>query len=248
MLQRGVIGGALIAGLLFGGWSGVAKADMELARASTDWESSKDWSLAATYGFYTPSCYSDIAEGAELDDETQAGCEAMSTTYGTDGFRHLGLRLGYVIIEQIHVDIQAEFLKERARALGEESLIESGALTTLNLVNGNFGITARLDFFDEQILVPYGRFGLTASLFKETVDDGGDEEVVMGDRYGYYGAIGLELLLDRFEPDRAADLDISQGINDTSIFIESRMQSLQVGQDVLPFSGIVVTGGLKFEF
>ena len=106
----------------------------------------------------------------------------------------------------------------------------------------------RLDVFREQPVVPYAGAGVTWSLFREK--ESSDADVVVGDKGGWYYAAGLELLLDRFEPARAADLDISRGINDTYITFEYRHQILtEVGEtSLLDFTADTVSLGLKFDF
>ncbi len=79
----------------------------------------------------------------------------------------------------------------------------------------------------------------------------------VGTRVGAYLGFGLEFLLDVFEPERASDLELSSGVNDTYLVLDVRYywldryfenSSLLRDQDHVPYNGLQVTAGLKFDF
>ena len=197
---------------------------------SGEWESDKSGSLGINGGLYYP-----------VDTDLQS-------VYGTNGLLQWNLNLGYRIVDIFKIDAGAFLLIDRGNPLGQLTDDSSAETSTLSLLGFNLGPVLRLDFFEEQPIVPYGGVGLTWALFKEQVGD--DAEAVVGDKSGWYYSVGLELLLDRFEPTRAADLDISRGINDTYLTLEYRHQVLtEVGEtSQLDFTSENVTIGLKFDF
>jgi opacity protein-like surface antigen len=140
----------------------------------------------------------------------------------------------------------------------EDDTTTSGDQTTLSLYNFELGLAYRLDYFYEQPLVPYLQAGIQGSLVTLSSEDPATSgiESETGHRVGAYVGGGLELLLDTFEPARAADLELSSGINDTYLIIDARYNWLNkyvsdkslVDATGLLFDGWQVTAGLKFDF
>jgi hypothetical protein len=73
-------------------------------------------------------------------------------------------------------------------------------------------------------LVPYGKLGLDYVMWfitngnGETPHAGGG--VGRGGTLGWHAAVGLQLVLDFFEPDTARQLDTETGVNHTHLFVE----------------------------
>lgn len=111
--------------------------------------------------------------------------------------------------------------------------------------------TLRLDFFDEQILVPMGRIGGDYTMWKENwyVYEGSTEESVRkGGKFGWHWGAGAMILLDPLDARAASRMEATAGIEDTFLVIEYRRTQLPKGDGVLLLSAEDVTFGVKFDF
>ena len=127
--------------------------------------------------------------------------------------------------------------------------------TVLNWIPLSVGVTGRLHFVDEQVLVPYASYGRDWIVWSEKTEiSEGVMEGVSGVKYGWHWAAGLSIMLDIFDFSRASLLEATYGINDTYLTIEYREQTIDKGsqvsdgEDQLSFSGRMITAGLKFDF
>ncbi len=113
-------------------------------------------------------------------------------------------------------------------------------------------LTLRLQFMDEQILVPHARFGGDYLLWQEKWDAGGGKETMSGGNYGYHYGFGASFLLDILAPSRAAILENHTGINDTYLVFEWRRQEISAPKqddgEGFDFSGTEITVGLKLDY
>ena len=168
--------------------------------------------------------------------------EALQLEFGPQLFRFFELDLGVGFVQEL------DFAKD-----------DSGAASTRRTMFTwyplSIGLSARLHFWDEQILVPYGSYGRDWIIWNEKADNGsGGKDVVQGVKHGYHWAVGISFLLDVFDFGRASLLEAHTGINDTYLTIEYRDQVVNQGSDVedgsdqLSFSGRLITAGLKFDF
>lgn len=232
-MTRTLAPAALALGMALALWTSPARA--QVGGDSGEWESPKRGSLGITGGLYYPT-------------DT-----ALTDEFGQNGLLHWDLTLGYRIFDFFKLDAGLFALTDQghpASAIDSEST--SAEESRIILMGLNAGPVLRLDFFREQPVVPYGTIGGTWALFKYTETE--DAEAVIGDKGGWYWAAGLELLLDRLEPSRATDLDISRGINDTYLTLEFRRQTLvEVGEvdtetEGFDFSAKTLSIGLKFDF
>ncbi len=78
-----------------------------------------------------------------------------------------------------------------------------------------------------------------------------------GTRLGAYLGFGIEFLLDVFEPERASDLELASGVDDSYLVLDVRYYwldryfqdaTLMQDKDQIPYNGLQVTAGLKFDF
>jgi hypothetical protein len=121
----------------------------------------------------------------------------------------------------------------------------------LTMVPLALSVTGRLDLFEEQPIVPFGRIGLDYWMWKEnwyvpdpdTMDDMQD-----GGKYGWHFGGGLMFLLDAVDRRAASRLEAVSGINDTFLVAEYRNTLLVHGEDQLNLSSSEVSFGLKFDF
>lgn len=113
------------------------------------------------------------------------------------------------------------------------------------------GLTARLDVFDEQWVVPTVALGGDYWIWRENwyVPEGsGADSARTGGKLGWHWAAGAMLRLDAFDRKAASELEASAGIQDTFVVAEYRRTSMPTGAKELQFSGWEITGGLRFDF
>lgn len=110
-------------------------------------------------------------------------------------------------------------------------------------------VIGRLDFFDEQPLVPFGRVGADYWLWSETWEDPADadeSDTRGGGTFGWHWGAGVLLQLDWLDPGSASQLEALSSINDTYLAVEYRA-STALGDD-LDITSYEVTVGLQFDF
>jgi len=121
----------------------------------------------------------------------------------------------------------------------------SGEVDALVAIPLSVGLTARLDVLPNQPVVPYVRAGIDSWFWRESWDESGQASSVQGLKRGHHQAVGLQLLLDIFDPARAARLDAVEGYVDSYLFVERRTQVMDV--EGLSFGGELWLVGLKLS-
>ncbi|MDP2315941.1 MAG: hypothetical protein Q8P41_23800 [Pseudomonadota bacterium] len=135
--------------------------------------------------------------------------------------------------------------------LQTESGVASDEHDMLTILPLALTLTGRLDFFEEQPIVPFGRIGLDYWMWKEnwySPDPSATDNVATGGKYGWHYGGGLMLLLDALDRRSASRLEAISGINDTYLVAEYRQTLLVHGADQFDFSSSELTFGLKFDF
>lgn len=126
----------------------------------------------------------------------------------------------------------------------------SGEQSKLRAIPLAGDLTVRLQFLDEQWVVPYASAGLEYWLWSEDTNvngDASDDGLVAGGKAGYHWALGGNILLDGFDRDRASLLRARTGIDDTWLTFEYRDQTVGNG-DGFDFNGTVIGVGLKVDY
>lgn len=178
---------------------------------------------------------------------------------GRTWFSQLQLQLDLGLSSDSFYACSASDSEDTGSTEDTEETESSGEVVNLSLFAFSLGLAYRFDYFDEQPLVPYVAAGLSGDVLTLTDTTYVDEtltETALGHRLGMYAGFGLEVLLDTFGPARAADLELSSGINDSYVVLDARYvwkdRYLEDGAlnttTALAFYGWQVTGGLKFDF
>ncbi|MGE0762647.1 MAG: hypothetical protein AB7N80_05165 [Bdellovibrionales bacterium] len=105
------------------------------------------------------------------------------------------------------------------------------------------GAIIRLQFWDNQLLVPYGEGGGAVFGFSELRDDG--KKPKFGAAYGGYFAAGVAMNLHFLDPLSLLELDREYSINSVFLTAEYRYY---VGTGNFDFTGDLINGGVTFEF
>jgi len=105
----------------------------------------------------------------------------------------------------------------------------------------------RFDFLPQQLLVPYVKAGADLWLYRETEDD--DSRDWSGARGGFHAGAGLQLLLDRLDPEGAKNFMRSTGVKNSYIIVDARYANVDAfGSGDLDLSGWIIQAGLCFHF
>lgn len=186
--------------------------------------------------------------------EIGAGAVQMTGTdvkqvYGKRDQPLFHMRAGVLVKSILDVGVGGDFAQITGKRVGAASGGTSAEPTRLTL--GPLSATAlvRLDFFHNQPVVPYGGGGIAYMIWGER--DRLADRNVSGDKYGWIATGGVMILLDQFEPARAADFDSWWGVNDTFLTVEvsrteyDRLGKGPTGLDLNHWSG---RASFLFEF
>jgi len=164
----------------------------------------------------------------------------MDQVFG-DSHRIFWLEYGMTLFELTEFTVASGLYKDpghRIDAAGNQSADDD----TMQAVPFSVDATFRLDVLPEQPIVPFAGFGYDYWLWEESWN-GGEKS---GGKSGTHTSMGVNVLLDIFQPGRASRLEASSGITDSYISIEWRKQSVGTGSG-LSFSGEAVMIGLKLD-
>ena len=164
----------------------------------------------------------------------------MDQVFG-DSHRIFWLEYGMTLFELTEFTVASGLYKDpghRVDAAGNPSADDD----TMQAVPFSVDATFRLDVLPEQPVVPFAGFGYDYWLWEESWS-GGEKS---GGKSGTHTSMGVNILLDVFQPGRASRLEANSGITDSYISIEWRKQSVGTGSG-LSFSGEAVMIGLKLD-
>ncbi len=166
--------------------------------------------------------------------------------YGRDAAILSEIHLRYQLLPRLEVGGALGFLIENGQGQlrGGET---SDQDYTILLVPLQFEGVYRFDFLTDQLLVPYVKAGLDLWLFREEGEN--DSKEWSGTRGGFHGGVGLQLLLDRLDPEGARNFLRSTGIVNSYIVMDARYAKVDnFGSSDLDLSGWIIQAGLFFQF
>jgi len=163
----------------------------------------------------------------------------------------------------IGVGLGVGYFSQSTKAFMSDGTTRSTDSTDLALAPVSLSLVYRFDWLSETQeipLVPYFKVGIDYTLWaisngngntaKWTSQDGIRTANGKGGTAGWHAAVGISLVLDKFDPDAARQLDLDAGINHTHLFFEfgtwvvdglGQANRLHVGDSTW-------TAGLMFEF
>jgi hypothetical protein len=168
--------------------------------------------------------------------------------YGSDKGVLIGLDGGWELYDGIgtlSLGGGIGYYREKGKALQESSLplaVPSGSEVTFQEAPGQVYAQIDLRFWENQPLVPYGRYGYEAVYFREEA-----ETTFSGFADGPFWGGGGRLLLDLLDPASARLFDADYGINNTYLCVEY-LRSRSQKDDFFDFASESVYGGLTLEF
>lgn len=178
--------------------------------------------------------------------------EALSTVYGTSSNLSLLLAQSFSFRHIVEVEAATGFIRSKGlRATSVNGTLSSDD-SRLSVLPVSLSATLRLDFFENQPIVPYASIGGDYWLWRENWDDElrlMSSDAAGGGKAGYHWAVGGQILLDIFEQDQASALEARRGIKDTYLTFEFRENNFSaINDEGLVFDGAQLLGGLRFDY
>jgi len=186
----------------------------------------------------------------ELDDEN------LNAVYNQNPTNLLQAEFGPQFFRVAEVDFGIGFFQELANTVTEDGEV-SGERSMLTWWPLALDGTLRLHILDEQPLVPFVRYGFDYIIYTEEKEVGATRQKTQGGRFGSHYSLGVNLLLDLFQPGRASMLEARSGINDSWLTFEWRRQAVDfrsapwgapVTNNRLSFGGDAIMVGLKLDY
>ena len=104
----------------------------------------------------------------------------------------------------------------------------------------------RLILDEDQLFVPYAGGGYSQFFYQQSLEG---EETVKGSQAGYHVRMGLQLLLDWFDPSAANSFDLDLGVKNSYLALEAQYSRVDdFGSDPADLGGWSYLGSLLFEF
>lgn len=171
--------------------------------------------------------------------------EAITDVYGTSGNGVTMLQWGPHLIKQVELNGGIGWFRENGKGLLDDGG-RSDSKITFRAIPFTLDAKLRLDFFNDQIIVPAGGIGLDAWSFKQDPYKG--DQILTGWKYGWHWTVGGQLLLDRLDPRTASKFQAVSGVDNTFLVVELREQDIGSGDDGLIFTGRSLNFGLHFDY
>ena len=170
-----------------------------------------------------------------------------SRYYGSSHVGEWGGAFGYKPLRQIEVGIEGSYLRKTGKGNQPEHQLLGGK-ATYRQIPLNLYVVARGIFREDQLLVPYAGGGFSRVFYRTEIAGG---EKRSGSVSGYHARGGVQMLLDRLEPDSARNLYEDFGISHTYLLLEGKytraMADTASGGSV-DIGGASWLGGFLFEF
>ena len=154
------------------------------------------------------------------------------------------VEFGFLYKSKFGVEVGVGYIGEGGRAVGAASGAVSRDKFDFTMIPIQNSFTFRADFKEDQLLVPYAKFGLDYLIFRENIQG----DVTKGVKLGLHAAGGLQILLDKIE-DLSTTLESSLGVNDVYFTLEGRYAWVDgFGGSGVDLSNLTFSGGFLFEF
>ena len=105
-------------------------------------------------------------------------------------------------------------------------------------------LSYRLDFFQNQIIVPFAKIGGSASWLRQTLDGGTSDKMA----YGLDYSVGGELCLNAIESRAGRELDARFGVNGTYLIFEYLKSQKLSETNLVNLAYDAFRFGMRFEF
>lgn len=185
------------------------------------------WSLWFKGGYFAPSS------------------DQWKANYGSSGNIEWSGQLGFKISRRWELGIEGGYFSDSGTAL-----TASGQTTIYNQKIKLFPLQAyllyRLIFNEDQFFVPFAGGGYSHFFYRQSLEN---QETVKGSQDGYHVRMGLQLLLDWFDPAAADSFDADLGVKNSYLVLEVQYSKVDdFGSESIDLGGWSYLGGLLFEF
>lgn len=156
------------------------------------------------------------------------------------------IEFGYLHENRYNAILAVGFSYLTGNAIGITNGQASGDRFSLALLPIRADFAYRLDFVENQLLVPYVRAGFDAVLFRES--SSGGNGAVQGCKFGLHGAGGVAILLDKVDTMTSLE-NTGSGINDVYLTLEGRFAYINSFRSTgLDLTGFYPYAGILFQF
>ncbi|MCK6523409.1 hypothetical protein L6R49_18510 [Myxococcota bacterium] len=178
------------------------------------------------------------------------GDENISAVYGDRGLLAIHGQASIQAFRVLQLDAGMGTLRKAGTMVSADGVVGSEE-AKITLVPLSLGVTARLDLFDGQPIVPYGAVALDYWLWREregSIDPTNpfDLDASGGGKPGYHYALGANLLLDWLDPRGASEAGAVWDVDDTYLSVEWRRDSM-FSTEGLSFAGNTLSVGVKVD-
>lgn len=185
------------------------------------------WSLAFKSGYFRPAL------------------DQWKNNYGESGNIEWGGQIGFKILRPWELGVEGGYFTDSGTALTASGL-PSISRQKIKLFPLQAYVVYRLIYDEDQILVPFAGGGYTHVLYRQSL---GGRGTVKGSQMGYHGRMGLQLLLDWFDPATADSFDLDLGVKNSYLVFEAQYRKVDdFGGESVDLGGWSYLGSLLFEF
>lgn len=165
--------------------------------------------------------------------------------YGEELVSNYRASIGYRFHPTFGVEIGGGYLAKD----GEGKTLtggDTGVKTTFQSAPIDLTLMYRLNYFQEQFIIPYIGGGVSYNLYWETIKDG---RKLKGGMWGQHVTGGIQLLLDRLDKKSARDFEEDYGIDNTYLTAGATHSVINdFGKEGVDLGGWNYSAGLLFEF
>ena len=177
---------------------------------------------------------------------TRFDSQAIQAVFGTEEL-YPGLNFGasFQVFRVLELSSGLGLWRQSGLMVQDDGSSSSDA-QTLSIVPLQLSAGLRLDFFRDQIIVPFGSGGVDYWLWQEGWTSGESQEKLSGGKSGWHYRAGVEILLDVFDSSSASMLDVRYKIKDTYLVVSYQKQ--EVGDEGLIFDSESYMLGLRMQY
>ncbi len=197
-----------------------------ISAAPVDVQAFPHWSFGIKGGYFYP----DI--------------EGWEDQYEKDGAYVGGIEVGFKFLRQLELNVDINYFEARGNAITASGR-RSGDRTTFHNLPIYISLLYRFIFDEDQFVVPYLGGGYVHTFYWNQLND----RNISGDRMGFHGRCGLQLLIDAIDPESARTLSEGWGIDQTYLYFEGiYSRADDFGQEEPDLGGWGILTGLLIEF
>jgi hypothetical protein len=171
--------------------------------------------------------------------------DQWKANYGGPGNIEWSGQLGFKITRRWELGVEVGYFRDSGTAStvsGRTSIYEQ----KIRIFPMQVYLLYRLIFNEDQVFVPFAGGGYSHVLYRQSLEGKG---TVKGSRDGYHARMGLQFLLDWFDPTAADSFDLDIGVKNSYLVLEAQYRKINdFGSESVDLGGWSYLGSLLFEF